>query len=1020
MWSNKELFYGNSGTDIIKYKVINHYSKNLMRPLISPIFDINYYLPKFSEFNIENMFMKNNSKESITKSSFDLILDFERILKLSLPKNEERKTNCQHKTQNSPNKIILREQFYKIDEIYHEFLENISKIIKEELKEDIQTEIKEKIVETKPNSEEFLKINSLPIQSREKDNTLSTRMSTIKVLDRPSSFHSNLSNYNSDKDKKNFKDKEIFSGNKYIKCCLVKTTHHIKGLFYIKEKRISFKTFFGKKIEKEIELELNQKDDNYDIERDACYGSYFKKYEKDKNFFKLKIKFSDIKLILKRKYYYKNSALEIFTNKNKSYFFNFSSENMRKIFLDELIKKSGDYSILIDDMKESNNKDSKDNSIGYLSNKNVSILNKNESKKNIIKISKLIKLWKNWEISNFEFLMYLNILSNRSYNDISQYPVFPWLLKNYEDPLLKESEKDYLYRDLSLPMGMLNINEDSIQRSLNFSSTFKIIKEDATINKPYFYGCNYSNPTYICNYLIRLFPYSQACIEIQGNGFDTARRLFASIAKTFKNASTQSSDIREIIPEFFYLPEMFLNLNKLNLSDEQATVNDCITPCQNNPYQFTMTMKNILESPNVSSTLNGWIDLIFGIKAKEEEAELAKNIFTEYAYQEDINIEEVKDKNSIRRYIEFGLIPNQLFNIKEMDKKEKLEDVNKIKQITDQNYNLKYFKNKKASSNAARQLNDIFLIAIKNISNDKYVFLYNNNLAMEKKIWCSNKDCGEETISKKQMLFSTNRIRFNSIPYIQDCKNVKIIKDGKIMIIGGFYDGKINIYQTYSDSKCLTIYPFKDQSLITAINTDLEEKYLFIGNDIGNISVMLISHSNINDWHEVIFLNDHSNLISSIESNYQLNVWASASIDGYINLYTLPSCKLINSFKLETKYSLNNIFICDSPLPSILLICQEEILLYSINGHKIYDQKESSEIINPILIKNFIKNDFLAYIINGKNICIRNVADFTLISSIEIDREIFYLFTNENNKVLYGTNKNGTEINAVFCDNKNN
>ena len=111
-----------------------------------------------------NIKKKNNSKESITKSSFDLILDFERILKLSLPKNEERKTNCQHKTQNSPNKIILREQFYKIDEIYHEFLENISKIIKEELKEDIQTEIKEKIVETKPNSEEFLKITSLPIK----------------------------------------------------------------------------------------------------------------------------------------------------------------------------------------------------------------------------------------------------------------------------------------------------------------------------------------------------------------------------------------------------------------------------------------------------------------------------------------------------------------------------------------------------------------------------------------------------------------------------------------------------------------------------------------------------------------------------------------------------------------------------------------------------------------------------------------------------------------------------------------
>ena len=1008
MWSNRELFYGNNENDIIKYKVINHYSKNLMKPLISPIFDISYYLPKFTHFNVENMFMKNNSKENISKISFELTLDFERIVKLSLPQNEKKKNNSETEPKKHKNKYIIREQYYKMDQIYHKFLEGISELIKEELKEEkLELDINENNEETKSNSEELLKINSLSYESRKKDNTLSTRISTIKIVE-----HSRSIDLGSDK--KKVKDRN----NQYMKCCLVKTTRHIKGLLYIKDKKIGFKTFFGKKLEKEIEIELSYKDDNYDVERDDCYGSYFKKYEKDKNFFKVRIKFNDIKLILKRKYYYKKSAIEIFTNKNKAYFFNFTSENMRKLFLDELIKKFGEISQIIDDMKESNNKDNKENLIGYLNNRHNSILNKNESKKNnTIKISKLIKLWKSWEISNFEFLMYLNILSNRSYNDISQYPVFPWLLKNYEDPLLKESENDYLYRDLSVPMGMLNINEESIQRSSNFKSTFKVIKEDVTVNKPYFYGCNYSNPTYICNYLIRLFPYSQACIEIQGNGFDTPRRLFASIAKAFKNASTQSTDIREIIPEFFYLPEMFLNLNKFNLSNEQTTVDDCITPCGNNPYEFTMTMKNILEGQNVSNALNGWIDLIFGIKAKDEEAELAKNVFTEHAYQEDINIEEVKDKISIIRYIEFGLIPNQLINIKEMDKKDKFEDVNKIKQITDSNYNLKYFKNKKASTTG--QLNDIFLIAIKNISNDKYVFLYNNNLAIEKKVWCSSKDCGEEIISKKQMLSSTNRIRFNSIPHIQDCKNVKIIKDGKIIIIGGFYDGKINIYQNYSDTNYLTIYPFKDESLITSINTDSEEKLLFIGNEIGNISVMYISSSNINDWKEVKFLNDHSNLISSIESNYQLNVWASASIDGYINLYTTPSCKLINSFKLETKNSCKNIFICDSPLPSILLICQEEVFFYSINGHKIYYQKESSEIINPILIKNFIKNDYLAYIMNGKTIYIRNVSDFSLISNIEIDREIFYLFTNENNKVLYATNIYGTEINAIFCDNKN-
>ncbi len=30
------------------------------------------------------------------------------------------------------------------------------------------------------------------------------------------------------------------------------------------------------------------------------------------------------------------------------------------------------------------------------------------------------------ETSNFEYLMQLNTLAGRSYNDLSQYPVFPW------------------------------------------------------------------------------------------------------------------------------------------------------------------------------------------------------------------------------------------------------------------------------------------------------------------------------------------------------------------------------------------------------------------------------------------------------------------------------------------------------------------------------------------------------------------------------------------------------------------
>ena len=39
--------------------------------------------------------------------------------------------------------------------------------------------------------------------------------------------------------------------------------------------------------------------------------------------------------------------------------------------------------------------------------------------------------WQRREVSNFEYLMMLNTLAGRSYNDICQYPVMPWVLNDY-------------------------------------------------------------------------------------------------------------------------------------------------------------------------------------------------------------------------------------------------------------------------------------------------------------------------------------------------------------------------------------------------------------------------------------------------------------------------------------------------------------------------------------------------------------------------------------------------------------
>ena len=42
-------------------------------------------------------------------------------------------------------------------------------------------------------------------------------------------------------------------------------------------------------------------------------------------------------------------------------------------------------------------------------------------------------LLQNGEITNFQYLMHLNTLAGRSYNDLMQYPIFPWVLANYSN-----------------------------------------------------------------------------------------------------------------------------------------------------------------------------------------------------------------------------------------------------------------------------------------------------------------------------------------------------------------------------------------------------------------------------------------------------------------------------------------------------------------------------------------------------------------------------------------------------------
>lgn len=64
------------------------------------------------------------------------------------------------------------------------------------------------------------------------------------------------------------------------------------------------------------------------------------------------------------------------------------------------------------------------------------------------------KRWQNGEISNFQYLMHLNTLAGRGYNDLTQYPVFPWVLADYESDHLNLEDPN-TFRQLDKPMGAL-------------------------------------------------------------------------------------------------------------------------------------------------------------------------------------------------------------------------------------------------------------------------------------------------------------------------------------------------------------------------------------------------------------------------------------------------------------------------------------------------------------------------------------------------------------------------------------
>lgn len=98
---------------------------------------------------------------------------------------------------------------------------------------------------------------------------------------------------------------------------------------------------------------------------------------------------------------------------------------------------------------------------------------------------------------------FLFSLADRSKNDLTQYPVFPWIVADYVSEQLDLS-KNETFRDLSKPMGALNADRlDKLKERYNEMSHPKFL-----------YGSHYSAPGLVLFYLVSFILFDYKSINI--------------------------------------------------------------------------------------------------------------------------------------------------------------------------------------------------------------------------------------------------------------------------------------------------------------------------------------------------------------------------------------------------------------------------------------------------------------------------------------------------------------------------
>ena len=307
---------------------------------------------------------------------------------------------------------------------------------------------------------------------------------------------------------------------------------------------------------------------------------------------KIIIEYNNIKEVINRTFFFSWISLEIFTKNGKNFLFNFFNEDTNNAIFEifktkkiNVIKNTQDY------------------------------FNKED----------FAKKWKNNIINTFDYLLILNKLTSRTYNDSNQYLIMPWLF------LMNKN-----IRNFDIPISV----QDNDKRE-EFLKQFKqsFINE---IKDNFAQSNHYSTSAYIYFYLMRTNPFTKGMLKFQSNNFDVPERQFFDFKQTLFLCQRHKNN-RELIPELFSMPEVYLNLNfnDFGKQKEGLLINDVnCKPYAENPVEFCYFIRNMLNfDANVNNNINKWFDFIFGINqiSKNKNEEKFLRSFNSHSYSQFIN-----------------------------------------------------------------------------------------------------------------------------------------------------------------------------------------------------------------------------------------------------------------------------------------------------------------------------------------------------------------------------------------------